>query len=154
MEKVSKAEGYLSLKDNSEYMATASSIDLVIAICLTLSAVIAVLVLLNQVTMHINKKARELSVMRINGYTMKETKAFVYKDNIVLTILGLILGGGIGMALAYVEIRIIETGANSYIRMPSIYAALLACAIGAVFALIVNHRTEKNQSFKSNQCKQ
>lgn len=138
LEKVSKAEGYLSLKDNSEYMATASSIDLVIAICLTLSAVIAVLVLLNQVTMHINKKARELSVMRINGYTMKETKAFVYKDNIVLTILGLILGGGIGMALAYVEIRIIETGANSYIRMPSIYAALLACAIGAVFALIVN----------------
>ncbi|MGN1415738.1 MAG: FtsX-like permease family protein, partial [Oscillospiraceae bacterium] len=111
-ERVRDMDGYLSLKDNSEYARSADSVNLVILICLALSAVMALLVLLNQISMHINRKARELAVMRINGYTLKETKAYVYKDNIVLTLMGLILGSGFGIVLSYVVVRIIETGAN------------------------------------------
>ncbi len=131
-------DGFLSLKDNSEFMRTADAVDLVILICLALSAVMALLVLLNQIVMHINRKARELAVMRINGYTLKETRAYVYKDNIILTILGLILGSGFGILLSYIVVRIIETGAYRYVRTPNIPACLYACAVGALFALIVN----------------
>lgn len=137
-ERVRDMDGYLSLKDNSEFERSADGVNMVIMICLVLSAVMALLVLLNQIVMHINRKARELAVMRINGYTMKETKAYVYKDNIVLTILGLILGSGFGIVLSYVVVRIIETGANRYVRTPNIPACLYACAVGALFALIVN----------------
>ena len=137
-EKVRDMDGYLSLKDNSEFENSADSVNLVILICLALSAVMALLVLLNQIVMHINRKSRELAVMRINGYSMKETKAYIYKDNIVLTILGLILGSGFGVVLSYVVVRIIETGANRYVRTPNIPACLYACAVGALFALIVN----------------
>lgn len=137
-ERVRDMDGYLSLKDNSEYERSADSVNLVIMICLALSAVMALLVLLNQISMHINRKARELAVMRINGYTMSETKAYVYKDNIVLTLMGLILGSGFGIVLSYVVVRIIETGANRYVRTPNIPACLYACAVGALFALIVN----------------
>ncbi|MBP0964625.1 MAG: FtsX-like permease family protein [Oscillospiraceae bacterium] len=137
-DRVRDMDGYLSLKDNSEFAKNADSINLVIWICLALSAVMALLVLLNQISMHINRKARELAVMRINGYTMSETKAYVYKDNIVLTLMGLILGSGFGIVLSYVVVRIIETGANRYVRTPNIPACLYACAVGALFALIVN----------------
>ncbi|MGN0633001.1 MAG: FtsX-like permease family protein [Oscillospiraceae bacterium] len=137
-EKVRDMDGFLSLKDNSEYKRSADGVNLVILICLALSAVMALLVLLNQITMHINRKARELAVMRINGYTMSETKAYVYKDNIILTLLGLILGSGFGIVLSYIVVRIIETGANRYVRTPNIPACLYACAVGALFALIVN----------------
>lgn len=137
-EKVHNMDGFLSLKDNSEFAKNADSINLVIWICLALSAVMALLVLLNQISMHINRKARELAVMRINGYTLSETKAYVYKDNIVLTLMGLILGSGFGIVLSYVVVRIIETGANRYVRTPNIPACLYACAVGALFALIVN----------------
>lgn len=137
-ERVRDMDGYLSLKDNSEFERSADGVNMVIMICLVLSAVMALLVLLNQIVMHINRKARELAVMRINGYTLKETKAYVYKDNIVLTLLGLILGSGFGIVLSYVVVRIIETGANRYVRTPNIPACLCACAVGALFALIVN----------------
>ncbi|MGN0674123.1 MAG: FtsX-like permease family protein [Oscillospiraceae bacterium] len=137
-ERVRDMDGFLSLKDNSEYKRSADGINLVILICLALSAVMALLVLLNQISMHINRKARELAVMRINGYTMSETKAYVYKDNIILTLMGLILGSGFGIVLSYVVVRIIETGANRYVRTPNIPACLYACAVGALFALIVN----------------
>ncbi len=137
-ESVRDIDGFLSLRDNSEFERSADAVNLVILICLALSAVMALLVLLNQIVMQINRKARELAVMRINGYTLKETRAYVYKDNIILTILGLILGSGFGIILSYIVVRIIETGANRYVRTPNIPACLYACAVGALFALIVN----------------
>lgn len=138
LEEVQDMDGFLSLKDNRGYAANADSINMVIAVCLALAVVMVLLVLMNQIVMYINRKARELSVMRVNGYTMKETKAYVYKDNIVLTGLGLLLGSGAGVGLSYVIMRIIETGANRYVRTPNLLACLYSCAVVAVFAIIVN----------------
>ena len=137
-EKVSGMDGYLSLTDNSRYALSGDAVNLVILICLALSAVMALLVLLNQIVMHINRKSRELAVMRINGYSLKETRAYIYKDNVVLTFLGLILGSGFGIVLSYVVVRIIESGANRFVRTPNIPACLYACGVGVLFALIVN----------------
>ena len=97
-----------------------------------------VLVLLNQITMYISRKARELAVMRVNGYTLSQTKAYVCKDNMMLIILGMVAGCFFGVAMAYTDMRIIEAGAEHYVRTPSLIACLLACAIMAVFAVVVN----------------
>lgn len=59
-DKVRDKDGFLSLKDNSEYMTSFASINLVIVICLCFSAILAVLVLLNQMNMYINKKSKEM----------------------------------------------------------------------------------------------
>lgn len=130
--------GYLSLKDNSAYDRDGSELDLVIFVCTTLSAVMSVLVLMNQVIMYIDKKARELAVMRINGYTMQQTKAYVYLDNVVLIVLGLIAGCIFGVGLAYVDVYTIEAGAEHFVRDPNLLACLLAVVIIAIFALAVN----------------
>lgn len=137
-DKVKNIDGFLSLKDNSEFDANSDMINPVIGICLLLSAVMALLVLLNQVVMHINRKARELAVMRINGYTLKETRAYIYKDNVILTVLGLLLGCGFGAGLSYVVIRALETDAIHYVRTPNLLACLCGCAVVSVFAVIVN----------------
>lgn len=137
-EKVKNEAGFLSLKDNSEYLFPFESINLVIIICFVFSAVLSVLVLLNQMNMYIKRKARELAVMRINGYTLKETKTFVSKDNIVLIALGLIVGCGIGTPLAQFEVMIMETGTRRYITTPSMLACFLSVVICVIFALIIN----------------
>lgn len=137
-QRFSGMEGFLSLKDNTEFAGDASVYDMVIAICLSLSAVMAFLVLLNQVVMHINRKKRELAVMRINGYTLKETKAFIYKDNILLTMLGLLLGCAVGMVLAYLIICIAEVGPARNVRIPSFTSVLFSCMVGGFFAWLVN----------------
>lgn len=137
-EKVRDMDGFMSLKDNSEYALDTASMNMVIAICLVLSAVMALLVILNQIVMYINRKSTELAVMRINGFTLKETRAYIYKDNIVLTLIGLLLGSGLGVLLSWLVIRIFELEARHYVRTPSPRACLYACAVGALFALIVN----------------
>ena len=137
-QQVQGMDGYLSLRDNSEYARSGEELDMVIAICTILSAVMLVLVLLNQITMYISRKARELAVMRVNGYTLNQTKAYVCKENVMLIILGLVAGCFFGVAMAYIDMRIIEAGAEHYVRAPNLIACLLACAIMAVFAVIVN----------------
>ena len=96
------------------------------------------LVLLNQITMHIDHKARELAVMRVNGYTLAQTRAYVSRDNVVLTVLALLLGCLAGIGLAYIDICMVEAGAEHYVRSPNLLACLESCAIVGVFAVIVN----------------
>ena len=135
---VEEQEGFLSLRDNSQYERSGGELDMVIAVCTVLSAVMSVLVLLNQISMYISSKARELAVMRVNGYTLSQTKAYVYKDNVVLIVLGVLAGCLFGVAMAYIDVRVIEAGAEHYVRSPNLFACLLACGIMVVFAVVVN----------------
>lgn len=137
-EKVRDMDGFMSLKDNSEYKDPFTSFNLVIGICVIFSAVLAVLVLLNQMMMYINRKTIELSVMRINGYTIKETKTFISRDNILLISVGLILGCLVGTPLAQMEVIIIESGPARYIRTPNGFACVFAGAVCILFSLVVN----------------
>lgn len=135
---VKEMSGFMSLRDNSEYKDPFTSINLVIAICVFFSALLAVLVLLNQMTMYINRKAKELSVMRINGYTIKETKRFIGRDNVFLVAIGLLVGCVVGTPLAQFEVIIMETGTSRYIRTPNLTACLLSAMACICFALIIN----------------
>ena len=130
--------GFVSLRDNSEFVRSGSELDLAIYICVGLAAALSVLVLLNQITMHIDHKARELAVMRVNGYTLAQTRAYVSRDNVVLTVLGLLLGCLAGIGLGYIDTRIVEAGAEHYVRDPNLLACLESVAIVGVFAVIVN----------------
>lgn len=137
-EQVKDKEGFISLRDNSEYDNMGNVLDMVVVVCFVFAAIMAVLVMLNQNVMHINRKAKELSVMRINGYTLKETKAFVSRDNFMLNVLGICLGWGIGIALSYLVIRVLEVSVTHYVRTPSVKACLIAAAIGGFFAFTMN----------------
>ena len=76
--------------------------------------------------------------MRINGFTLKETKNFVSRDNFVLTSMGIFLGCIAGAILGYVVTRVLEVAATHYIRTPSMKACLLAATIGGIFAYTMN----------------
>ncbi len=137
-EKVKDVDGFLSLRDNSEYIKMNDGLNMVVFICLIFAGIMAVLVMLNQNVMYINRKAKELSVMRINGFTLKETEAFVSRDNIFLTGMGILLGWLVGMALGYVVIRVLEVASTHYIRTPSMEACLISGVIGVFFAYTMN----------------
>ncbi len=133
-------EGYLVCEDLSVdkvFLRDASSaLTLVVILCSFLSALLAVMVLLNLCVMFVNAKARELAIMRVNGFTRRETKAYIYRDNIVLTVIGLILGVICGVALAAITIQGVE-GATHIPRDPQWGAIILACIINALFMLVI-----------------
>lgn len=103
-----------------------------VAIYIALSALMAVIVLLNLNVMFIEEKKRELIVLMINGYSTKDAKRYVYRDTIVMAIVGIILGCLLGIAMGYLSVSSLENASFSILKVPS----LKACAIGAVLSAI------------------
>lgn len=137
-DKVKTMDGFLFLRDNSDSAGIGDSLVMVVLVCLVFAVIMAVLVMLNQNVMHISRKAKELSVMRINGFTLKETENFVSRDNFVLTSMGIVLGWIIGIIFGYIVTRVMEVASTHYIRTPSIRACLIAGVIGGILAYIMN----------------
>lgn len=64
----------------------------IVAIFVALSIAMAVMVLLNLLTMFVDEKKKELIVLMINGYSPKTVRKYISGDTVLLTVLG-ILGG-------------------------------------------------------------
>ena len=138
-----KVDGYFSATDEyakwTSIFASAFKIaSLVVYICLFLAAMMAMLVLLNLNVVFISEKAKELIIMRINGFSISATKKYIYRDNIVLTALGILLGVGAGLALAVWILGILQRQGDNFYTAPNLWACLTGVGISAVLSLITN----------------
>jgi putative ABC transport system permease protein len=115
----------------------ADSLNSVIQVMIILSAIMALIVVLNLLVMYINEKSKTLAVMRINGYTVREAKSFVNFSNVILNMIGLGVGVLVGIILGYQIVMIIENDCVAYNHEPNVTACLLSCGISIVYALII-----------------
>ncbi|MGM9644940.1 MAG: FtsX-like permease family protein [Eubacteriales bacterium] len=142
-EKLSQTDGYFSLTDEHAkwvgiFAAALKSTTLVVYICLFLSAVMALLVLLNLNVVAISEKKRELIIMRINGFSIGETKKYVYRDNIILTAIGILLGIGIGIGISIWMLNVLQGESDNFLTDPNLIACLTGAGLSIVFAIITN----------------
>lgn len=136
-------DGFMALRnDRGDWAATFESHQattmLMVSIALLLAVIMALMVLLNLNVVLINEKALELTVMRINGYSVAAAKAYIYRDNIVLTVLGIMLGVGAGLLLSNYVITSLSSESMSLITDADLKACLMGAGTSAVFALITN----------------
>ena len=109
-----------------------------IVILLTVMAfVMAYFILLNLVNMYVNQKKRELVVMRVNGFTVRETKTYVSREMRVTTILGILLGIAAGAGLAHYIILLLE-GINCFDRAIYPVGWAIAAGITAFFSMVIS----------------
>ena len=142
-EKLAQTDGYFSLTDEHAkwvgiFAAALKSTTLVVYICLFLSAVMALLVLLNLNVVAISEKKRELIIMRINGFSIGETKKYVYRDNIILVAIGILLGIGIGIGISIWMLNVLQGESDNFLTEPNLIACLTGAGLSIVFAIITN----------------
>ncbi len=127
-----------SLETHDEYRNLASALDLIALLMVVIAGVMAYFIILNLVTMHVNQKRRELTIMRVNGFTVKEAVGYILRETVVSNIAGIILGLGAGMLLGYRVIMLLEGVGTHYIHEPRPTAMLLAILITIIFSVLVN----------------
>ena len=142
-EKLAQTDGYFSLTDEHAkwvgiFAAALKSTTLVVYICLFLSAVMALLVLLNLNVVAISEKKRELIIMRINGFSIGKTKKYVYRDNIILAAIGILLGIGIGIGISIWMLNVLQGESDNFLTEPNLIACLTGAGLSIVFAIITN----------------
>ena len=141
-EKLMSVEGYEGMTradaDAEIVDATTSSINTMVAIFIFLAGVMAGVVQLNLTNMYIMQKKPELIIMRVNGFTTKETIHYVLRETVVTTVLGILLGIGVGAGVAYRIIRTLEQSFFQFYRGVDPAAWAIGAALTVLFTVVVN----------------
>ena len=140
---LSEVEGFSLIIDDATYQygnfETFSSVSsAVVAIYLALAALMAVVVLLNLNEMFIDEKKRELIVLMINGFSVKDAKHYISYDNIVLTAIGIIAGIVLGCVMGSVTVLAIEPSTATFIKAVDGWAVGIGIVGSAALALIMS----------------
>ena len=109
----------------------------VVAIYLALAILMSIVVLLNLDTMFIDEKKRELIVLMINGFSVKDAKRYVSWDSIVLTMLGIIVGIILGCVMGALTVAAIQPSTGVFVQDPDGMAILVGIVGSAILAVIM-----------------
>ena len=134
--------GYEGMTDLAEKRASAEKIasilTLITGILIVCAGMMAYFILLNLTGMYLAQKQRELTIMRINGFTTKEVIGYASRETFFITTIGIVLGLGLGMLLGYAILRFLEQPQAQFVRTVSWVGILLSAALTALFAVGIN----------------
>lgn len=97
----------------------------------------AYFILLNLANMYINQKKRELTVMRVNGFTTGEVIAYVVREAVFTTIVGILVGIAAGSVFAYAIVKFIEQRHVGFDATPSFSGWLYSAGLTALYSVII-----------------
>lgn len=140
---VADSDGVLAVM-NITRMKHSFSFDLmnaVVALIVTLAAGLALAVLFTLASTNISERAREMATLKVLGFYRREVHAYVHKEMLTLTVIGILVGLPLG--------RLVAGLLTNALRMPSLYfevevsplSYVIAGFATLIFALIVQWST-------------
>ena len=114
------------------------SMDYIVLLVIVCAAALALIVLYNLTNINITERIREIATIKVLGFYARETADYVFRENIVLTAIGGLVGLGLGKALHWFvmyHINIDMISFKTYVK-PVSYMYSLLLTFG--FAMLVN----------------
>ena len=141
-EEVLKMDGALSisytnsLKDQIDNML--GSLDIVIVVLVISAGMLAFVVLYNLNNINITERQRELATLKVLGFYDKEVAAYVYRENIILSVIGALFGCILGKLLHGFVIQTVEVESAMFGRNIDFSSFVYGFIITMGFSLFVN----------------
>lgn len=115
-----------------------NSVNYAVIIIIVSAAALAFIVLYNLMNINITERTRELATLKVLGFTDGETAAYTYRENMVMTAIGIAAGIIFGKYLHGWLITTIEINQVMFGRSIHTESYLQAVILTVVFALTVN----------------
>ncbi len=125
-----------TLRDN--FTDSMEAIDYAVVIIITAAAALAFVVLYNLTNINITERVRELATLKVLGFFDREVTAYVYRENLFLTLFGIVLGLVMGRFLHAWMVLTVEVEMVMFGRTAPPYAYWLAAVLTVVFSIAVN----------------
>ena len=126
------------------YLSSMERIDFVVVIVILSAAALAMVVLYNLSNINITERKRELATIRVLGFYDREVSAYVNRENVVLTAVGIVLGCVLGHFLHVWLVKSVEIDMMMFGRdtAPSAYvwAAVLTALFSAAVSLLAHRK--------------
>ncbi len=114
------------------------SLNVVIFVMVFCAGLLAFVVLYNLTNINIAERVREIATIRVLGFYSMETASFIYRENIVLTIVGSLAGLLLGNLLSGFIVESIQMDNVMFPKEISWVAYFLGLALTFVFSMLVN----------------
>lgn len=138
------AFGSIKASSSSDQVAELTeSLGIVVNVILVVSLLLALVVLYNLTNINVEERMRELSTIKVLGFYPKEVTAYIYRETLALTFVGIIFGAALGKALHTLIARAMAPASVMMVEyvLPQDYLFGLLFTLGASFAvMIVMHR--------------
>lgn len=123
------------------------ALDLVIVVIVVCAGLLAITVLYNLTNININERIREIATIKVLGFNASETAAYVFKENMALTVAGSVFGLGLGYLLllfVMTQVKIDMVWFKTVVLAPSyVYSIVLTLLSAVVVDFIFYFKLQK-----------
>ncbi|WP_125712465.1 ABC transporter permease [Companilactobacillus kedongensis] len=120
-----------------------SSLDPIVLIFILLSGILSFVVLYNLTNINVSERIRELSTIKVLGFYDKEVTMYIVRENIVLTVMGIIVGYGVGNILTAYILNQASTALVIFpltIHLTGYLVATILMIVFTVIVMLITHR--------------
>ena len=114
------------------------SVDYAVILIICCAAALAFVVLYNLTNINITERLRELATLKVLGFYDRELSAYVYRENVLLTVFGVALGLVMGKFLHQWLVLTVEIDMVMFGRQARPMSYLYAVGLTVLFSALVN----------------
>ena len=127
------------LSDTADtFSSSMESVDYAVILIIFCAAALAFVVLMNLTNINITERLRELATLKVLGFYNREVSAYIYRENAILTVFGVLAGMVLGKFLHQWLILTVEVDMVMFDRVLDLSSYLGAAVLTVVFSLAVN----------------
>ncbi len=115
-----------------------SVLNLVTLVFIIAAVALAVVVLYNLNNININERIKELATLKVLGFYDDEVSAYIYRENVILTFFGIIIGLIMGIFLNIAVVSVVDIDTVTFSTKLEWWGFALAAFCTVFFAVIVN----------------
>lgn len=130
----------ISYKSDSSrgFLNSVDSLNTVVLLLIVCAGCLAIIVLYNLANINITERMREIATIKVLGFYDGETSAYIYRENIISSTIGILLGLVLGKILHYFVVITTEVDIVMFNRELVWWAYIFGALLTMAFAVIVN----------------
>ncbi|ERI93700.1 efflux ABC transporter, permease protein [Clostridiales bacterium oral taxon 876 str. F0540] len=136
-----------------DYNKSIDSVNTVVLVLIVSAGVLAFVVIYNLTNINISERRRELATIKLLGFYDHELAAYIYRENMILTVIGSIAGIVAGILLNKFILVTAETNVIKFLEKISpiyfIYSVLLTILFSVIVNLAMYKRFDKIDMIES-----
>lgn len=146
-----KYTGVLSVLQNTVFTniidTIVNSMNIVLRVLIIIAGLLGIVILYNLTNINVSERMRELSTIKVLGFYDKEVTLYIYRETILLTLIGILVGFGIGTLLHQYIIQVVppeEVMFDPNVTAVSfIFPAIVIIVITTVLAFVIHERLKR-----------
>ena len=114
------------------------TLNLVILMFIVAAMALAIVVLYNLNNINVNERIRELATLKVLGFYDGEVSAYIYRENVILTFIGIALGMVLGIPLNALVMGVVDIDTLTFKTTLEPQSFLVSVVFTVLMAVLVN----------------